>query len=173
MSKRKLYPISFWDRVLFWTGSLMITLGWPMAAWLYYRRGYLKIEDWFIGIILGPCILLATYIMQDRPAEGAQEQYSVVIADIESIGKQLTSLAAFLKSERAKVEESEITLRRLREEKTQLEPVVTTHRETVNAILAAHAKTTASRAWKERALGFIGGILASVLASMIFEFLRR
>ena len=113
------------------------------------------------------------YFTQTMPPEDAETRYSAIIADIGRMGTKLDALSKFLKEERAKIEESESVLRSLRNEKTQLEPVVTAHRETVEAILAAHARTTASRAWKERALGFMSGILTSLLATLLFELFLR
>ena len=112
------------------------------------------------------------YVAQE-PSQDEFGNYNVAIANMETIGNQLSQLVGFLKEEQRKVAESEATLRRLTDERTQLEPVVLAQRDTVNAILSAHARNTAARAWKERLLGFIMGLIASLLASIVFEYLRR
>jgi len=112
------------------------------------------------------------YFKQD-PTYDELEEYTVVIANIEGISRQLSDLDTFLKRERGRVAESEATLARLQNEKTQLEPVVLAQRETVNAVLAAFTATKASRARKERVLGFMMGVLASLVAAIVFEFFRR
>lgn len=117
-------------------------------------------------------IWLFSYIIQDEPKDEFGD-YTLAIAKIESVSHQLSDLVNFLKQERQKVSESEATLRKLNDEKTQLEPVVLAQRDTVNAILSAHSRATASRAWKERALGFISGLFASLLAALVFEYFRR
>lgn len=124
------------------------------------------------GLPIG--FLLGSYLFQDPPKNKVtEEEYTLVIADIEKIGEQLNRLEKFLKQERQKVLESEATLRKLQNEKTKLEPVISTQRETVEAILAAYGRTMASRAWKERIFGFMSGLLASFLAAMVFESFRR
>jgi hypothetical protein len=108
----------------------------------------------------------------DKPKDEF-EGYTKAIADIERVAENLTTIVTFLKQERVRVLKSEETVSRLRDEQTQLEPVILTQRETVNAILAAHAKTTASSTWKERSLGFISGLLTSLIATIVWEFFRR
>jgi hypothetical protein len=99
--------------------------------------------------------------------------YSAAITQIEHIDKQLYELVKFLKEERRKVAESEATVLKLQDEKTKLEPVVLAQRDTVNAILSAYARTTSSRVWKERGLGFISGLLASLVAAMVFDYFKH
>jgi hypothetical protein len=170
MSKRKLYPPTRLDRQLLW------------AALIFGVSLYCVIARWFVGplglpdliaialVVIG--IWVGVYFQQDQPKDDF-EDYTVVIANIEGISKQLAETLSFLKQEQRRVAESEATLRKLRNEKTQLEPIVLAQRDTVNAILAAHSKATTSRAWKERALGFMSGLFASLLAAMVFEYFKR
>ena len=67
---------------------------------------------------------------------------------------------------------TESTLNKLQDEKQQLEPIVLSNRETVEAILAAHAARQRSNAWKERVIGFSLGALASMLASIIYGYFK-
>ena len=173
MSKRKLYPPSRIDRGILWFALILIlaidlfTITWP-----HYRQGQAGWGD-VIGISVSLLLIwVFVYFIQDLPKDEF-ENYTASIAKIESIGKQLTELVNFLKQERQKVAESEATLIKLEDERTKLEPVVLAQRDTVNAILTAHARTTASRVWKERALGFLSGLLASLLAAMVIEHFRH
>ena len=128
----------------------------------------------WLGIALCSLILVelvVVYAIQPQRRDEF-EAYTKAINDIEIIGNQLSTLVGFLKKEQRRVIEAEETYRRLESEKTELEPVVRAQRETVNAILSAHAKTAASKAWKERALGFVSGLIASLLAAIVFEYLR-
>jgi len=173
MSKRRLYPARFGDRVLFWSLILFTLFNWFVRA-VSYSIGELPAwYHWLILVFVGPAMLVVLYYIQDLPKEGAENPYAKVIANIDSMGRQLTELAEFLKIEQRKVAESEATLKRLRDEKTELEPVVTTNREVVNAILTAHVKTTAKKAWKERVIGFMSGVLASFVVALLFEFFRH
>src|SRR5204862_191060 len=99
--------------------------------------------------------------------------YSTIIESIEGIGKQLSQLSQFLEKERARVADTEATIRSLRDEQTKLEPLVRTQRETVEAILTAHSERRASHVWKERILGFTLGLIASLLASFVYGYFKR
>jgi hypothetical protein len=173
MSKRKLYPSIFADRLFFWGIVVWWLFGWLVWASGYVNRATSLWYYWPIFQFVGPLMYAVLYRFQDLPKEDVKERYTVIIANIGSMEKQLNALAEFLKGERAKISESETTLQNLENEKARLEPVVMTQRETVNAILSAHAKTTALRARKERLLGFMSGVLTSLLASMIFEYLKH
>lgn len=172
MAKRKLFSPVPGDRVFFWYFSSLTLIGWGVASAQYLTGNYAPWYYWTALVFAGPAVLVALYFLQRAPKD-MDDPYAKVIIGIAEISRQLSGFAEFLKQEQIKVAESEATLKRLQDEKTQLEPVVSTYREVVNAILAAHAKTTASNAWKERALGFISGVLTSLLASLIFELFRQ
>jgi hypothetical protein len=119
-------------------------------------------------------LLILTYGLQDQPVQTADaDEYSAIIEMISRIAKQFVELSAFLERERTRIAEGEATVRRLREEKTQLEPVISTQRAAVEAILAAHTARTAKSAWKERIFGFIFGVVASLVASFAYEYFKR
>ena len=170
MPKRKLYPTRLLDRFLIWVVIVAI-LG---SLWLTYTTGpFLGWYHWLLLLVAAFSFWAIPYFLSDWGKEDVERKYSIVISNIESMGRQLTSLLEFLKQERTKLAEWEATLRRLQDEKTELEPVVTTYRGTVNAILSAHSRTTTSRVWKERALGFMSGLLTSLLASALLEYIKR
>jgi hypothetical protein len=105
--------------------------------------------------------------MQEQPDDDTEE-YTAVIANIDDVSRKLSDLALFLSREREKVEASEAMVKRLRTEQTQLEPIVTAQRELVDAILAVHARTTASKAWIQYVLTFMTGVVTSLIASVLF-----
>jgi septal ring factor EnvC (AmiA/AmiB activator) len=126
----------------------------------------------FINGFLGVVAFVFMYVLQDPPTEPVKDEYSVVIRQITEIGKTLSSLSAFLEKERQRVSNTEGVIKKLEEEKTKLEPIVISQRETVEAILSAHSRRTASHAWKERIIGFFLGALASMLASFIYSYVK-
>jgi len=173
MSKHKLYPTRSGDRRMFWFLVSLTLFGWFIRVVSYKSGELTEWYSWLVLLFAAPMMLVLLYVIQDLPNEGAEDAYIRVIANISAMGKQLSELAEFLKKEQMKVAESEATLKRLQDEQTQLEPVVATQRQTVNAILAANARTMAAKAWKERVLTFMSGVVASLLATMLFESLRR
>jgi len=129
-----------------------------------------------IAFIVSQCLwwfFFYSIIQSRREDADPFENYTVAIQNIENVGNQLSNLVDFLKQERERVEESRATLRLLQSEKSELEPVVVAQRDAVNAILSAYTRTTASKVWRERALGFASGLVASLVASLVFEYLRR
>jgi low affinity Fe/Cu permease len=167
ISRRRITLADRWDRIFLLVGCIIFGVFWwvvPPHLAVYW--------DLIIILSVSFGLWLFLYIIQDVP-EDPFSGYTDAIQDIERISGQLSNLVEFLKQERAKVEESEATLSKLQSERRQLEPVVVAQRETVNAILSAHARVSASKIWKERALGFVSGLLASLLASLVFEYLKR
>ena len=127
----------------------------------------------FGGVCFVALLITAYAIPTETIGGGVVDEYSEVIGKISGIGKQLSELNEFLEKERRRVADTEATVRSLNEEKTKLEPLVLTQRETVEAILAAHAARTARQAWKERMFGFVLGLAASLTASFVYEYFKR
>jgi len=124
--------------------------------------------------ILSVALFGMAYVFPEKTTGGVVvDEYSEVIKKISAIGKHLSDLNKFLEKERKRVADTEATVRSLNEEKTKLEPLVLTQRETVEAILAAHAARTARQAWKERMFGFVLGLAASLAASFVYEYFKR
>jgi hypothetical protein len=169
----KLYPDRRRDRAAFWLAIFLLADMTVLRVFFEEPSfGPRWLTSWPMVIGLPLFFLVTVYILQE-PQEDQFKGYTAAIVDIETISKQLSALIEFLKQERQRVAEAEATFQKLQSEKTELEPVILTQRQTVDAILSAHTKRTASRAWKERALGFISGLIASLAAAMVFELLRR
>ena|SRR2546423_5691439 len=174
--QRRLYPPNRRDKVSFWLGMLVLLD--LLFLRLFYSDLMLSLSskswlfNWWTLAAVTSLMFLTTYITQ-TPLKDEFKGYTTAITDIESISRQLSALVEFLKQERQRVAEAEATFLKLQSEKTELEPVVLAHRQTVDAILSAHSKTTASRAWKERVLGFISGLIASLVAAMVLALLRQ
>jgi sensor c-di-GMP phosphodiesterase-like protein len=120
----------------------------------------------------GVALVVIARIPSEVSSSPSLDEYSMVIERISSIGEQLSGLNAFLEKERERVADIEATVRSLNDEKTRLEPVVSTQRETVEAILAAHSARTARQAWRERLFGFGLGLIASLVASFLYGYFR-
>lgn len=164
--RRKLYPSSTGDRTLFWSAVLnaffvAIGLALNLSIVVVLINGFLSVGAFMI-----------MYFLQDQSPASPEDEYSVVISKITDIGKTLSGLSEFLERERKRVSDTEGVLKKLEEEKTKLEPIVASQRETVEAILSAHTRRTASYVWKERVVGFFLGTLASMLASVVYSYFK-
>jgi chromosome segregation ATPase len=143
---------------------------------LYVPRDYIRTTIISGTFALATVLwLLNVYVFQDRGDDphSTLKDYEVIIERIRGMGKDLTDLNRFLEKEQARVLNTEATIRKLSEEQSKLEPLVQTQKEVIEAILAAHSTRTAKNAWKERLLGFTLGLLASLVAATIHEYLKR
>jgi hypothetical protein len=135
------------------------------------------IGDFWFGVFFAVAtvfLLASAYVFPLFFVDSAASvDYSATIARIQAISEHVTALGTFLEKERLRVGETEALINSLKEEKSQLEPLVSTQRATVDAILSTHSRRTAKQAWKERLLGFTLGVFASLSASFIYEYLRR
>ncbi len=178
--KRKIYPTSTFDRFGFWWGifgslisfiALVLTilsyifLSVPIDKGLFFISLFTYILSWVtLGII---------YLSQDNTSQSESNEYTSVISDIKNMGVRLSQLNKFLTREQKRVADTEASIMRLQNEQTILEPIVLSQRQTVEAVLAAYTKRTASNIWKERIISFILGIVTSLLASIIYSLINH
>ena len=167
--KRKFYPTSGTDRMTFWVGWVGVaTVVGYVTTGLLLGRSLVELSPLGgVGMLVFLLNLSTTYFLQDRPPS-EENQYAKVLARVGDIKNQLSALGKFLEQEQIRVAETRVIVGQLEEKKAALEPVVATREEIVGAILAAHTQRTASRAWKERLVGFALGVLASVLAAFFY-----
>ncbi|MEP7012903.1 MAG: hypothetical protein ABJC13_21485 [Acidobacteriota bacterium] len=163
----KLIPYSISDRLYLLTLPIFVL---SLAFSLSTGRYSMAVMSG-VGIFT---VFMSSYVLQDQPPqESSVSEYSEVIDKISSLGKELGQLGRFLDRERSRVAATEDTIRKLGEERARLEPLVQTNRETVDAILGAHANRAARTAWKERLIGFALGVSASLIASFIYGYFKR
>lgn len=147
---------------MFWLATLnvLIAAG-DTALGVYWAAAVCGAAAMFIYVSL--------LLFPDEPEGKDSSDYSEMIEKLSRITKSLSDLSVFLEGEKERVAETEDTLDKLRKEKAELEPVVTTQRQTVDAILAVHAARGRTSAWKDRITGFSLGVLSSLIATFIWE----
>ena len=94
-----------------------------------------------------------------------------MIKSLTKMGATLTELRTFLEGEQERISETQRTLEELSREKEQIEPVISTQRKVMEAILSAHSKRTRLSKWKDWILAFCLGVLSSLLAAYLFNLL--
>ena len=166
-ARRRLSPSAWSDR---FAAASFVFLAFA-AAYEYGARGPLAGASMLLS---GLGFLFVAYVLQDRPALlTSEQQHKRVLDELDQIRAQIGSIGEFLHEEQRRVAEARETIEGLRKEQSGLQPVVESNRRTVEAILAAHVSNIRRAAWKERIIGFSLGILASFIASFLYEWVKR
>jgi uncharacterized membrane protein YeaQ/YmgE (transglycosylase-associated protein family) len=95
------------------------------------------------------------------------------IDNLNVVEDNLENLLDFIKHQRTSLRTTESKIEALTNEKNQLEPIVNTNREVIQAIFQQQEENQRKGVYIERLIGFGLGILGSVVASIIFNLFRR
>lgn len=142
----------------------VINFLWPFFALFeadYWIAGF--------GYICAVGGFASVYLLQDEViGENLASDYTAIIGQVTGLSAQLADIGSFLRQQQSQIADTEAILAKLKDEKKMLEPIILTQRETVEAIMSSHASRLARNVWKERLIGFLLGLLASVIASIIY-----
>ena len=94
------------------------------------------------------------------------------IEKLDQVSKDLQSLQQYIKDQEKNLIDQEQVLRQLKEEKEELEPLLNAKKEVVDALFLQQAKNQSKNIWWERGYGFVFGIIASLIASILYDFFR-
>lgn len=101
------------------------------------------------------------------------QSYSEQFELLKSTEQNLNDLFEFISSKKNEVEATEHLINELEARKSELEPIVTANQEVVDAIFLQQRKEIERTIWTERGISFGLGILASLLATVIWHFVAR
>lgn len=87
--------------------------------------------------------------------------------------KNLNDLAEFISSKKGEIEATKSLIQDLETKKSELEPIVNANQEVVDAIFLQQRKDIERTIWVERGISFGLGILASLIATIIWHFVGR
>lgn len=125
-----------------------------------------------VAILLGVC---ASLIYGIADAESGRKNapdfvatYEAQLDQIDRVASSVKNLQEFLDAERSRIEASQKAISTLRAEEAALRPVIEAERQAIDAIFALQAEKQAQNVWWERSYGFISGVVASLLASLIW-----
>lgn len=95
------------------------------------------------------------------------------IKELEDVEASLKNLIVFIESQKKAIVQTEQSLNDLEKKKNELEPIVATQKETVEAIFREQDNRNWENRWLERLIGFGLGIAASIIASIIYGIIKR
>lgn len=102
-----------------------------------------------------------------------RQSYAEQLTLLENTEKNLNDLSDFITAKKSEIETTKILIKGLEEKKSELEPIVNANQKTVDAIFLQQKRELEEGIWAERGISFGLGILASLLASLIWHFVAR
>lgn len=99
--------------------------------------------------------------------------YEKQIESLNNVVKSIDTLREFVVEQKENLTKSQQSLSELKAKQEQLKPVVEADQKTIDAIFALQAEQNRKNVWWERAIGFFIGIAGSLVASLIFAYVRR
>lgn len=101
------------------------------------------------------------------------QSYSEQFNLLKNTEKNLNDLSVFISSKRNEIEVTKSLIQELETKKSELEPIVTANQKVVDAIFLQQRKDFEKTIWTERGISFGFGILASLIATIIWHFVGR
>jgi sensor c-di-GMP phosphodiesterase-like protein len=127
-------------------------------------------------IIISMPIFITAAVIDKYRKEKEREANLVYHKQMESLNtveQNIKDLMTFVEEQKQQLRLSEDLVRNLKSEEKQLRPVVEADRQVVTAILDAQAERNRANVWKDRTIAFSVGILASLVASVLFTTIRK
>jgi sensor c-di-GMP phosphodiesterase-like protein len=102
-----------------------------------------------------------------------RQSYAEQLTLLDNTEKNLNDLSDFITAKKGEIETTKILLKGLEDKKLELEPIVNANQKTVDAIFLQQKRELEEGVRAERGISFGLGILASLLASLIWHFVAR
>ncbi len=120
-------------------------------------------------------ISLAIYFSEQVRVKklGEVQSYSEQFDLLKSTEKNLNNLTEFISNKKSEIEATRTLIKSLEEKKSELEPIVNANQEVVDAIFFQQRKEIEKTIWAERGISFGLGLLASLIATIIWHFVGR
>jgi len=117
-------------------------------------------------------IAIAFALVDKQRQEAVREQNLVYHKQVESLNQveaNIKQLMAFVDVQKQQLKDSQDVLNGLKTEEQSLRPVVEADRKVVDAVLDAQQRRSREAIWRERIISFGLGVLASLIASVLYS----
>jgi hypothetical protein len=95
------------------------------------------------------------------------------INDLEKMEESLKSLITFIDNQKNAIIQTKQSIQELQKQKVELEPIILSQKETVEAIFREQDKRNFEYRLIERFIGFGLGVIASIIASILYGLIKR
>lgn len=126
-------------------------------------------------IIAGTSLGITIYVSEKQRMERLEksQSYSEQFELLKNTEKNLNDLSLFISNKKSEIEATESLILKLEKRKSELEPIVNANQDVVDAIFLQQRKELEKSIWIERGISFGLGILASLIATVIWHFVGR
>lgn len=127
----------------------------------------------FSAVLATAAMTLSTFAFDHFGAKKSNDTIEQKITELEDIGTSLDQLKRFMDEQKDIIINQEKTIQKLQSKNKELEPIVNSNQETVDAIMAEAERSAKKSIWKERFIGLIFGIIGSLIATYILSRLKK
>jgi hypothetical protein len=118
---------------------------------------------------------MSIYSSEKKRMQGLEktQSYSEQFELLKSTEQNLNNLSTFISSKKSEIEATKNLILELEKKKSELEPIVNANEKVVDAIFLQQRKEIEKSIWTERLISFGLGLLASLIATIIWHFVGR
>ncbi len=130
----------------------------------------------FLGVLAGVISLgLAIYTSEQARTQKLKkpQSYSEQFELLKNTEENLNDLTVFISSKKSEIEATKSIIQDLETKRSELEPIVTANQGVVDAIFLQQRRDIEKTIWFERGISFVLGVLASLIATVIWHFVGR
>ncbi len=145
-----------------------------LIAESYKKKPGLTVFGIFFGITMVAIAVFAAAYLEKRDFQKiAPKEISEQLIELEKFDDGLKKLSAFIAIQKQQLAEKQKLISDLESKRTELEPIVNSQSEVVEAIFKAQEQRAQKSKWFDLSLGFVLGIFGSLIASVIFKLMDR
>lgn len=153
-------------------------LDWLGYRWLrvYRRNARLTVVVTLVAVCVsvGAGILVEKHDRETRESKIRENlTYYEQLRQLDQVRAGLADLISFVDLQKKSLKEAQEVVEKLQKERESLSAVVEAEREVVEAIFRLQSERSQREVWRERGLGFVLAVFASVLASFLYRLVRR
>ena len=125
-------------------------------------------------ILIIAAVTVGIYLYEQKRIKSFEQlrlqnlEFNSQLTQLDNTERNLKGLLLFVQNQREQLKESQTRIEALKKEHKQIKPIVEVDRQTLDSIFQAQEQRQRANVWKERWMGFGFGILASLIASIVW-----
>jgi len=145
-----------------------------LIAESYRRSPKLTVFGIFFTItIVAVGVFTSEYLKEQDFKKNAPKEITVQIEELNKLDDGLKKLTAFIQVQKEQLSEKQAVIKELEVKRSELEPIVKSQAEVVDAIFKVQEQRAQKNKWIDLSIGFCLGISGSLIASVIFKLVER